>query len=111
MISRLIGRPQTGPFGLGCQGIAHLAELFENRTDLLRGNADAAAFDLDHSLGILPEGPDSTCPPGRVNLAAFDSRLVKTWMSLSRSASDCGLPSKARTVRARPFSSKSEQLA
>ena len=79
MISRLIGRPQTGPFGLGCQGIAHLAELFENRTDLLRGHADAAVLDLDHSLGILPEGPDSTCPPGRVNLAAFDSRLVKTW--------------------------------
>jgi hypothetical protein len=88
-----------------------LAELLKNRTDLLRGNADAALFELDHSLGILPEGPDFDVPAGPGERAAFDSRLVKTWMSSSRSASNWGLPSEARTVRARPFSSKSEQLA
>jgi hypothetical protein len=51
------GKPQPQSHGVVAGIVADLEELFENRTEMLLGDADAAVDDVDANLAALPAAP------------------------------------------------------
>src|SRR5882724_312753 len=72
------GEPQPGAFQLGGQRVANLAESLEDRLGLSGRDSGSRVLHLDERQAPCGKARIQTCHPGGVNLAAFESRLVRT---------------------------------